>query len=176
MRGRPARRLSAVIAAGGLGFAIVAASANAYTKENCYWPRVERGQSIPWTSYATGPDQSATFAAKDAWNNTPTKVLISGSGTYIQIHNGNYGNTGWYGQTYFTCSSGVFQAPVDSYINDYYGTSGNHLQAVVGHEFGHALGLGHSSDCNALMYTYPYTCGVYTPQTDDVNGLNAVYP
>jgi hypothetical protein len=156
--------------------AVSATSASAYTKENCWWPRVERGQSIPWTNYSSGADKSAWFSAKDAWDATPTKVSISGSGTYINGNSANFGNTGWAGKTYWTCSNGVFQAPVNSYINDYYGDSGFALTEVATHEFGHALGLGHSTTCYTIMYTDPTACGPVTPKQDDINGLNAIYP
>nr|XP_017521714.2 neutrophil collagenase isoform X1 [Manis javanica] len=52
-----------------------------------------------------------------------------------------------------------------------------HLFPVAAHEFGHSLGLSHSSDPGALMYpTYAYS----DPKTfllpqDDINGIQALY-
>ncbi len=48
------------------------------------------------------------------------------------------------------------------------------LLAVATHEFGHALGLLHSNDPNALMYPQysPYNLA---PDTDDINGIRRLY-
>ncbi len=48
------------------------------------------------------------------------------------------------------------------------------LIGVASHEFGHAIGLLHSSDASALMYPQysPYNL---QPTTDDINGLQRLY-
>lgn len=73
-----------------------------------------------------------------------------------------------------------------AYYDTYYTTGypSTARQAVMGHEMGHALGLGHDSTgpgrSVALMHenlnwSY-FNCGIYTPQQDDVNGINFLYP
>jgi len=42
------------------------------------------------------------------------------------------------------------------------------------HEIGHSLGLGHSADGGAVMYS-GYWGQTFGPQTDDIKGLGAVY-
>ncbi|KAF7473153.1 Hypothetical predicted protein [Marmota monax] len=57
------------------------------------------------------------------------------------------------------------------------GMNGFNLFTVAAHEFGHALGLAHSSDPTALMYpTYKYQnpYGFRLPK-DDVKGIQALY-
>lgn len=54
---------------------------------------------------------------------------------------------------------------------------GFNLFTVAAHEFGHALGLAHSSDPSALMYpTYKYQqpYGFHLSK-DDVKGIQALY-
>ncbi|KAJ9657276.1 hypothetical protein H2198_004399 [Neophaeococcomyces mojaviensis] len=48
------------------------------------------------------------------------------------------------------------------------------LGNVALHEIGHSLGLGHSSDPNAVMYYRAN--GQRTLQQDDINGIQALYP
>jgi len=69
-------------------------------------------------------------------------------------------------------------ADFDAYGNLYVfsdsGTS-DYRRATAAHELGHGSGLGHSAYSSAVMYKFT-NYGVYTPATDDINGLNAIYP
>ncbi|XP_066476406.1 matrix metalloproteinase-20 [Tiliqua scincoides] len=57
------------------------------------------------------------------------------------------------------------------------GTNGFNLFTVAAHEFGHALGLAHSTDPSALMYPtyrYQHPFGFRLPR-DDVKGIQSLY-
>jgi hypothetical protein len=74
----------------------------------------------------------------------------------------------WSGNfNFFTGSSGCGILPNAAYIED-----------VTTHEFGHALGLNHSSSSDATMYpSYSYCSQAFrTLASDDINGAKALYP
>nr|XP_020667508.1 interstitial collagenase-like isoform X1 [Pogona vitticeps] len=57
------------------------------------------------------------------------------------------------------------------------GSRGRNLFLVAAHEFGHSLGLSHSTDPGALMYpTYSYTePNLFRLPQDDIDGIQTVY-
>jgi hypothetical protein len=69
--------------------------------------------------------------------------------------------------TFFTGSSGCGGVSDAAYIED-----------IAAHEFGHALGLSHSTSTDATMYpSYSYcSTSNRTLATDDINGARALYP
>jgi hypothetical protein len=71
------------------------------------------------------------------------------------------------GFTFFTGASGCGVVPNAAYIED-----------VSAHEFGHALGLNHSTATDATMYpSYSYCSQAFrTLASDDIAGAKALYP
>lgn len=185
----PGRYLLVAVAAAmlllGAALALRAERAQAYsTAENCYWPTIQRHGAFGWTDNAAGDGHNAFLAAKNGWNNTNTKINLSGSGSGIITDNPNLGNTGDDGITHYACTSGRFDyahSDLNSYYTAYY--AGTQRQSVAAHEFGHAFGLSHSNQsvCPGMPLMDGTTsvrwgqCGVYTPQSDDVNGINHIY-
>ena len=57
-------------------------------------------------------------------------------------------------------------------------TGGFYIEDIAAHEFGHALGLGHSTSTNATMYPSVSSCsaGNRTLDADDIAGVRALYP
>ncbi len=57
-------------------------------------------------------------------------------------------------------------------------TGGFYIEDIAAHEFGHALGLGHSASSNATMYPSTSSCNQRnrTLDPDDVAGVQSLYP
>jgi hypothetical protein len=57
-------------------------------------------------------------------------------------------------------------------------SGGFYVEDVATHEFGHALGLGHSAVSDATMVSGQQYCGTYKRSlaTDDILGLEVIYP
>ena len=68
------------------------------------------------------------------------------------------------GFTFFTGSSGC--------------SNGFYIEDIAAHEFGHALGLGHSTTLTATMYPSVSSCNTSNRSldADDIAGVQALYP
>lgn len=57
-------------------------------------------------------------------------------------------------------------------------SNGFYIEDIAAHEFGHALGLGHSAVAGATMYPSVSSCatGNRTLDADDIAGVEALYP
>jgi hypothetical protein len=82
-------------------------------------------------------------------------------------------------------SSGILDADIvfwDGAFHFYAGTSGCsggfYIEDVAAHEFGHALGLGHTTVGGATMYPSISTCssGARSLDADDIAGVVSIYP
>jgi matrix metalloproteinase-20 (enamelysin) len=82
-------------------------------------------------------------------------------------------------------SSGIVDADIvfwDGAFRFFSGTSGCsggfYIEDIAAHEFGHALGLGHSTALSATMYPSTSACNANnrTLDADDIAGVQALYP
>jgi hypothetical protein len=57
-------------------------------------------------------------------------------------------------------------------------SGGFYIEDIAAHEFGHALGLGHSASASATMYFSVSSCSASsrTLEADDLAGVRALYP
>jgi matrixin len=126
-----------------------------------------------------------------SWNQTGTRIAFTETSSQccnsqVDWYAKAYGNTGWRGVTVprlndgSAASSCIGCVPFENWdyaeisANDDYlkfDCCLNRTQSTLAHEFGHSVGLDHSSNPPALMYadiTIRYdTYGTYTPQYND---------
>lgn len=139
-------------------------------------------------------DQTGWNDALGSWNSSGANVIyISANSSYLVDLRDTYDSTvGWDGYTRLyvngvECYGTSCRWNYDiSFLNDYYthDYSRQEIHSVAAHELGHTAGLAHQAKC-VLMDPYTFgsypgrytsTCGyIYTPQSDDINGVNAQY-
>jgi hypothetical protein len=155
-------------------------STSAYTLAGYTWPTSVSGLSYKWGSNlqtSGGLSRTAFESAISDWNGTATKVFFSNStgssnilDTYYKIDSTDYGVTN-------VTSSGSSIVCFTSEINvgntNVVNTT-NVARSAAGHELGHGLGLAHTSS-TALMNQNRDRTKIYTPQSDDINGVNSMY-
>jgi hypothetical protein len=145
-------------------------------------------------SRTVAPDgaRAALEAAVEAWNDVPDLparfrlVMTQDPAVHVRFCRGKWaGDLDDLGKAVFTADirTGVvrsavveinecdrrFLAPEEAQDGAF------DLQAVLTHELGHVLGLAHSDDPNALMFSRGGTAGIRTPKADDRSGIALIY-
>jgi len=169
----------------------------AYVLSGSSWPDSEA------TIYSTGSSDSywnnAFVQAMNNWNNLSNFTYKNASGYRDPCANpNNYGppwytgwewsydncgvafgtgvlavNTSWTTGSTITQAGTVFNANLSWDVHSGYSADYYDFRRVATHELGHALGLKHANT-SALMNS-TYSESIEIPQTDDINGLRAIY-
>ena len=181
-----------------VSLAVVAATvgflpaAHAYSLEGPRWP----GQPAPGTccahilyrnSAAYSDDYSGWSAGAAGWNNSSALLYYDlSSNDDVLAEDTNDNSVTWDGHVhyqYYYGSNGkkyFISGDVTAILNHYFTRNygAGQIKSVAGHELGHALGLGHHAGCYLMEHntaTRWGSCGINTPQPDDVHGANALY-
>ena len=170
----------------------------AYTLSGPHWPQ-------PQTSYYVnsanldlpgGNAEDAVRAGADTWLLQATAFRFIYAGASSQTTNTNDGinlvlfrnaaSGSAIATTYWWSSnSRIIDADIvfwDGSFKFFAGASGCsggfYIEDIAAHEFGHALGLGHSTSATATMYPSAFTCdsSVRSLDSDDISGVRALYP
>lgn len=156
--------------------------ADAYAKEGYKWSSPS-SLSYYFGSGTSSYNQGVWNNAVSSWNATSTPVYFSHSEGVIELYQVNDAYTDADGNStvYYNSSTHLITSS-KSWVNSYYvySYSSTKEQSVAAHELGHVLGLADlSSSAYALMNGYTGdrydSYGIYKPQSDDVNGVNAIY-
>lgn len=176
VRGRRRQKFLACLFASVIvaGTAIAAAPAQAYVTTGCKYASPNIGYRV--LSSVTGTYVSTSNAAASAWS-TSTDVNMSASSTSnLRIDQRNDGASGFDGYSTWACTFGLNSSST-SWYNTYSmnAKSTTQKQGVMVHEIGHVLGLNHSPSNANIMFECAACTQRSTPNTDDRNGINALY-
>ena len=144
-----------------------------------------------YDNWVNSKARSAVGVSADAWRAKTTEATISHysenpNGEYdFYISAGEYPNAQWDGLTNGKTQNGYFipkTITVTFNMSERAWNDAKALNSVAAHELGHVFGLDENGTTKTIMNSYTYNTGsryeyygLTTPQSDDINGVNAIY-
>jgi hypothetical protein len=179
--------------------AMLSRDTDAYTTSGVSWVQTPVAYRVNAANLDLPEDavQAAVRAGADTWGQQSSAAFsFAYAGASAQTTNTNDGfnlvlfrnatNGSAIATTYWwSNSSGIIDADIvfwDAAYRFFSGTSGcvggHYIEDIAAHEFGHALGLGHSTSGSATMYPSTPSCSPRnrTLDPDDIAGVEALYP
>jgi hypothetical protein len=198
MARRPSKALFALATATVAAVTLLSRDPLAYTATGPIWSQ-SQAQYYVNTANLDLPGVSvegAVRAGADAWQNQSAAFRFLYAGTSAATSTGYDGTNlvvfrdassgSAIATTYWWSSGGrIIDADIvfwDGAFRFFAGSagcaSGFYIEDIAVHEFGHALGLGHSTTAAATMYPSTSSCDVRnrTLDADDIAGVRALYP
>jgi hypothetical protein len=179
-----------------LAVLIFSHNAFAYNLFGGRWPnQPHRGccaqLSLYYSSGLKSYDKTGWQNGQNAWNASSANIVYlttTDTSNPIYLQDGYYNNVSWDGVTYLypcnSCTYSTANVVMNWYFTGRYSSVGSYstgeIQSVAAHELGHLLGLAHNnlSSCvlmNGFTDQRWVQCQIKTPQSDDANGVNALY-
>jgi hypothetical protein len=162
----------------------ISATAEGYELYGGFWSDEDDLKVCVSTSYipSTGSHSFRWFSAANDWEDDTTFDYSSTcSGEDILLTDFDVDSTSYDGVTIWLpdCCSGSYSY-AGAQLNYHYTQNyeGNEVQSVAGHELGHIFGIDHDSGCILLHQSTGIrygVCGVYTPQSDDIDAFEDIY-
>lgn len=196
---KPVIRLSISLVVAAIGLVTVfSGQPGAFSLSGPAWPQPQTPYYVNSSNLdLAGPAAAAAVrAGADAWLLQAGAFRFAYAGTSTQTTNTNdqinlvlfrdAANGSAIATTYWWSSgSRIIDADIvfwDGGFTFFAGTSGCsggfYIEDIAAHEFGHALGLGHSAIAGATMYPSVSSCntGNRTLDPDDIAGVRSLYP